>query len=91
MAQIHRTICGDLVKININVARKLYTTTDTIIMVKGSKERFNASGISYWNRKGEDDFDTRVNTWLYYNKHHYGNIQFYRDATLGDYKGIRWH
>lgn len=90
MATIHRTVCGDLIKVNINVARDLFNT-GTILYVKGSRERFGAFCGNYWLWRGEYEFDSLVNSWLFYNKSSYGNIQFYRDATPQDYKNVRWH
>lgn len=88
MPNVLCTVSGHYVKISTPVARKLYNNGESIF-VKGASEHFSC--VSEWFAHDGFEFDNRVNEWLYYNKHYYGNIQFYRLATDAEFKACRMY
>lgn len=88
MPNVLCTVSGHYVKINTPTARKLYDKGESIF-VKGALEHFSC--VSEWFAHDGFEFDKRVNEWLYYNKHYYGRIQFYRLATDAEFKACRMY
>lgn len=87
MPRIYSTSCGQLVKLNVNSARKAFLN-GTEVWIKGNREGYFALALLEAPHT-VDGFDIRVEEWTHLFEKQFGHIQFWRDATAKELAEVR--